>query len=208
MALKKFVKVSVNNLSDARYCAGMGVDLIGFNIDPNHGNHTSVDQFKEIAEWVAGVQYVGEFDKANITQITDALSNYDIQYIEFSNPELALEISSLGMPGIFRAHMPDNPSDDDFINTLQFCSNAVEYVLIDGDFDITSQNIQSFLKKYGSQFPILLGGNITPDNLDVLERLPVKGISLQGSDEIKPGYKDYDELADVLEKLEIDDLVS
>ena len=32
--LKTIVKVSeVNNLSDARYCAGMGVEYIGFSMD-------------------------------------------------------------------------------------------------------------------------------------------------------------------------------
>ena len=37
MGLKTLVKVSeVNNLSDARYCAGMGVEMIGFSLDENH----------------------------------------------------------------------------------------------------------------------------------------------------------------------------
>lgn len=37
MALKTFVKISgVNNLSDARYCAGMGVNQLGFNIEDKH----------------------------------------------------------------------------------------------------------------------------------------------------------------------------
>ena len=39
MGLRTSVIVNgVNNLSDARYCAGMGVDVIGFNLkldDPN-----------------------------------------------------------------------------------------------------------------------------------------------------------------------------
>ena len=37
MKSKKFVKIrGVNNLSDARYCSGMMVDVIGFNLNSNH----------------------------------------------------------------------------------------------------------------------------------------------------------------------------
>ena len=36
MSLQTFVKVGeITNLSDARYCAGMGVDLLGFNVVEN-----------------------------------------------------------------------------------------------------------------------------------------------------------------------------
>ena len=48
MALKTFVKISgVNNLSDARYCAGMGVNQLGFNIEDKHPNYTDPQSFKE-----------------------------------------------------------------------------------------------------------------------------------------------------------------
>ncbi|MFM1835376.1 MAG: hypothetical protein RJA04_63, partial [Bacteroidota bacterium] len=48
--LKTLVKVSaITNLSDARYCAGMGVDLLGFPL-----GKISIDQFTEIRNWLAG----------------------------------------------------------------------------------------------------------------------------------------------------------
>ena len=63
MALKTTVKVSkVNNLSDARYCAGMGVNQLGFNIEPDHENYTDPKSFKELADWVSGVEFVGEIE--------------------------------------------------------------------------------------------------------------------------------------------------
>jgi len=33
----------------------------------------------------------------------------------------------------------------------------------------------------------------------------IYGIALKGGEEITPGYKDFDELADILEKLELED---
>ena len=41
--LKTLIKVSnINNLSDARYCAGMGVEMLGFSMD-----ELSIEKFKE-----------------------------------------------------------------------------------------------------------------------------------------------------------------
>ena len=66
MALKTLVKISnVTNLSDARYCAGMGVDMLGFSMDADSPDYIEPKKFAEIRGWVAGVQIVGE------TQSTD-----------------------------------------------------------------------------------------------------------------------------------------
>ena len=48
MALKTSVIINeVINLSDARYCAGMGVDYIGFRIDENHDKYVDLENFNE-----------------------------------------------------------------------------------------------------------------------------------------------------------------
>ena len=53
--LKTKVKVSsIENLSDARYCAGMGVEWLGFPLA------MPVEKLEEIRNWLAGVQIVGE----------------------------------------------------------------------------------------------------------------------------------------------------
>ena len=56
--LRTKVKISaVTNLSDARYCAGMGVEWIGFSMDT-----VPAEKYGEIRGWLAGVQVVGETD--------------------------------------------------------------------------------------------------------------------------------------------------
>ena len=72
MALKVPVKVSgVSNLSDARYCAGMGVHWLGFSIKPDSPNYCSPEQFQEIASWVEGVSHVAEAHDMSIEAIED-----------------------------------------------------------------------------------------------------------------------------------------
>src|SRR5690606_35497353 len=62
MALKSFVKISeVNNLSDARYCAGMTVDLMGFDLCKESEYFISPETFMELTGWVSGPEFVGEF---------------------------------------------------------------------------------------------------------------------------------------------------
>ena len=66
MALKTFVKISaINNLSDARYCAGMGVDMLGFALEPTNPDSISPEKYTEIIGWLSGVKFVGEFEQSN-----------------------------------------------------------------------------------------------------------------------------------------------
>ena len=89
MALKSFVYVSeVDNLSDARFAAGMGVDLVGFKLDPNHENALNKAKFDEISEWIAGVKIVGEFGNTPPDQLTELLDAYKLDYLLIENEEL------------------------------------------------------------------------------------------------------------------------
>jgi phosphoribosylanthranilate isomerase len=61
MALRMRVKVGgITNLSEARYCAGMGCDYLGFRIG---GKGLSPKEFREITGWVPGPQLVVEVDQ-------------------------------------------------------------------------------------------------------------------------------------------------
>ena len=76
--LKTLVKVSaITNLSDARYCAGMGVDLLGFPL-----GKISIDQFTEIRNWLAGVQIVGEFSTNDAAEIKAKVAEYKPDVLE------------------------------------------------------------------------------------------------------------------------------
>ena len=56
-----------------------------------------------------------------------------------------------------------------------------------------------------NEYPVILGFGINEQNAhSIAKELGLAGISLAGSSEIRPGFKDYDELADILEVLEVD----
>ena len=76
MSLKYFVHVSsISNLSDARYCSGMMVDSLGYNLDENSNNILSIDSVKEISQWVNGVKFIAEFYNSSEEHINIILEN-------------------------------------------------------------------------------------------------------------------------------------
>ena len=188
MALATFVKISgVNNLSDARYCAGMEVDQLGFNVEPDHENYISPQDFKEIADWVSGVEFVGEIEKSS--QIDELVEEYGLDAIEIHSNEQIDAAIATGLKVIFKSgdlsliqEASDHPNIDYCI--LEGTANGSDnhHILVTEGF--TADNIKAFVEKHG-----------------------LKGIAMRGGNEIRPGFKDFDELADILEALDVDEFV-
>lgn len=201
MALKTFVKVSsINNLSDARYCAGMEVNLIGFNLEKDHPDYISPESYKELTEWLSGPAYVGEFENYSAMEIQEAAGKYPIDYIEITKAELLENLNHTMKPIILR-------------QTLQEAGRLtsgldIEYLLITGANRELSEEEIGLISRLAGNYNVLVGAGITDENVEaILKQTSAAGIALQGGNELRPGYKDYDELADILEALEIDDLV-
>ncbi|UII31304.1 phosphoribosylanthranilate isomerase [Fulvivirga ulvae] len=199
MALKTFVKVStVNNLSDARYCAGMEVDIIGFNLEKESSNYISPENYKELTEWLSGVLYAGEFDSYNSTEIIKTIEDYNIDYIQVADYGQIDDLKKLDIPLILKI---------DISASGQIPANLeIDYLLITSEEDeLTADQIKK-LSDVSNHYNILLGAGITEQNAEtVVKETNAYGIALQGGDELRPGYKDYDELADILEALEEED---
>lgn len=200
MSLKTLVKVSnITNLSDARYCAGMGVEMIGFVMDKFSADYTSPEKMKEIKSWVAGVLVVGETQSADYEEVKALVEAYEIDILQISEAGLLPQIADLGKPIILKLEFESAYLE----NYLERYAQFVEFFLVDGgDF---SDFARYTLKEYSFNYPIVLDFGITAENInELLEEMQIKGIALKGSNEIRPGYKDYDELSEILELLEED----
>ncbi|MFK7901000.1 MAG: hypothetical protein AB8B61_09610 [Cyclobacteriaceae bacterium] len=174
--LSKIVKVgAVTNLSDARYCAGMGVDLVGFPLDGPYA--ISIEDVKEITGWIEGVRLVAEYESTDINTIKSNQESFPFELIQVENEGLANDLIKEGYQIVLKT------------DRLPQDSTPFAYVIVDSRNENVPKNC-------------LLGGeSITKDSVQTLS---VDGIHLVGSQEIRPGYKDFDELADILEVLEVD----
>jgi phosphoribosylanthranilate isomerase len=82
----------------------------------------------------------------------------------------------------------------------------VQYFLIELGMADTSFIPFEEMLLLAEKYPVILGYGINTDNVDFLiEKTSITGIALQGGDEIRPGYKHFDELADILELIEVEE---
>jgi phosphoribosylanthranilate isomerase len=186
MSLTRFVKVgNISNLSDARYCAGMGVDMLGFRVIESQSNFMTSKQFQEIRGWVTGPKIVAEvYGIKDSKDVPPIIENYRPDLIELGLDELG-RIGDSPIPFILSVSSRE-------LDRLKTIKVKPEYILVrdfNNDLDLTLPS------------PAIIElTNVRLEDID--PKFSDWGIALNGSVEISPGLKSYEELADVLEKLE------
>jgi phosphoribosylanthranilate isomerase len=204
MALKCFVKVgNVTNLSDARYCAGMGVDLLGFPVDDALPGYVTPAAFGAIAGWVAGVQFVGEVEDADTVNLTQLLGAYALDWLQVSRAADWAGLRHYGVPLICRVDWDTIGTADRFFEVYGSVASHVSYFLLESEAGALDEAARTTIAEIAKQYPVLLGFGLEPGTVEAaLAQTAVRGIALKGSQEIRPGYKDFGVLADLLETLE------
>lgn len=202
MALSTLVKINgVNNLSDARFCAGMGASILGFCPEENHPDFVDPKKFSDITGWVAGVKIAGEFYHTGAARIREIMENYRFDYLQVEDPGLVKELSDTGKPLLFRIDLSDTKTRHHIDSVLHSLKEHVAFYIVEGHDTGEEWILRSH--RWSEKFPILFGAGVTKENvLSVLNRHHYKGLSLRGGTEIKPGYYDFGELADILELLD------
>tara|TARA_X000000368_G_scaffold154593_2_gene121858 strand:- start:1229 stop:1834 length:606 start_codon:yes stop_codon:yes gene_type:complete len=198
MSLKYFVHVSsINNLSDARYCSGMMVNSLGFDLDKESKTKLPLENINEICKWVNGVDFVGEFNNSQSNYINQVINELDFNYI-------SVNISNS-------------------IKSIDFDHQKIIIVLPQPN--LISPRTNNYLRDNFPESRTLIIDNLTKDSISKLELLtdnyeiiinPLEtinitksilnkfdlGLLLKGSQEIKPGYKDYDSISDYLDAID------
>lgn len=204
MSLKTFVKIgNINNLSDARYCAGMMVDILGFNLEEGTEGYVSSETFKEISEWIAGVKFAGEFKNALPTEIKLAAIGYNLDFIEVQNIDHLEELQQMDQELILKVVVSEHNDLDKLPSQLVYASEFVAFVIIHCQQSSLFDSLQIVLSKSGGTVRIIRSYGLSEANAPAIAKDPVfYGIELEGSPEERPGFKDYGEVMDILELLE------
>ena len=116
-----------------------------------------------------------------------------------------LKNSSYGL--IFKSTISKEADLDDLLDyAITLKENKVMLNLeADKALEITPE-IHEKLKNIAEKCDLLLGFGFDEKNIErLLDQTRIKGISMKAGHEIRPGIKDFDELADILETLEIED---
>lgn len=180
MPLKTVVKVgNISNLSDARYCSGMGVEMLGFRVLEGQPNYIAPKLFQEIRGWVTGPKIVAEvYGITSGDQLAAVIENYAPDYFELTDEEYGRFQSQLSLPCIVTK---SGRSDD-----------RIAYQLLTEDE----------LEGYRGSARLLIKPSSSDTVLGLIALPKVAGLALDGTPEQRPGFKDYADLAEILEKLE------
>lgn len=179
----------ITHLSDARYCAGMGVDMLGFTVGGSEG--LSFEKFKEINQWVTGPQIV--IEPADKNTLTNVLETFYADHFE--------------IPSAWLTSVPANTSllvkvslSEEFAPMLRPVQNQIHALVIES----YSAAQKEVLQHVGNTYKVMIDVDSSSVPLNELLELPLFGLVVSGSEELKPGLKNFDQLASVLEQLEID----
>ena len=187
MSLKTIVKVShLSNLSDARYCAGMGVDLLGIGVVPSTANHMAPELFQEIRGWLAGPRIVAELYGFSNREEVLAVDAYAPDLVELTLGEYQKFGALLKLPCIIRL---DGAAPADELRH----STSISYFIADESASCDD---------VPGPVPILVQVTSLKSVHEKLAQKCFSGVVLEGPAKTHPGITNYDQLGDLLEALE------
>ncbi|WP_303311517.1 hypothetical protein [Hymenobacter sp. BT730] len=194
----------INNLSDARYCAGMGADYLTFLLDPALPNHLAPEAVKELSGWVAGIGLVGEFSTLPVLEINTIARECGLSYILLTRIRSTEELAALELPVLQLMNwVPDMLPEDVDMRFQQMQAHVAGFVLP----TIPPQPLNGIqlahLTEQARTYPIWLAAGFANGKLrELLNTVHPAGIVLEGGNEIKPGLRDFSEMEAVFEELE------
>jgi len=200
MTPKKFIKIrGVNNLSDARYCSGMMVNVIGFNLDANQKDGVNIDSFKAITKWIQGPKIAGEFDNMELELIRKYLSLIDLDIIETCNPSFLAPLIDTGKEVYLKINLDSLVNEKVLFNKIKEGQTANKIVVYSPEKSKNEKLLINLLN-YTKNEQIINGFNLDLSQIDFWP-----SIEIMATPEDKPGYKDYGEVMDVLEHINGED---
>ncbi len=189
----------VTNLSDARYCAGMGVEMLAFPLSGPEA--LTPESVRELAGWTSGVRLVGELDAtarpaAELNALAEACG---LDYLLLTGEVSELTLADLTYPVIREvtlAKLEELPMFGEV--TYAILTGLTEADL--GDAHLSTRLIEA-------PVPVLLAvpnptGNAVRAALEWLPTLA--GLALNGGAETRPGVRDFGPLGEALEALEVE----
>ncbi len=163
----------LSSLSEARYCAGMLVDFIAFEFNPESETYLEDGKRDEIIQWLSGVKIIGTFKNGSLADVQNCIKTYALEGFLFENSQVNI-VNSLVLDYKF----------------LEIDSNTVLTSISDDVFLLSTDLLdrQNAILAY--------------DFLNPKSKPSALGYAFKGSKELRPGFNNYDSLMDAFEDIE------
>jgi phosphoribosylanthranilate isomerase len=183
-------------------------DFIGFIFYKKSVRYVLAENsLKTIKTLPKTIKKVGVFVNEEIVEIKKLITEFDLDYVQLhgsESPEFCKQLFNDGIK-IIKAFSVDNNFDFDVTNAYNNCTTMF---LFDTKGESHGGHGVSFdwnlLKKNNQDFPYLLAGGISLENIDELLKLEDKnllGIDVNSKFEVLPGLKDIEALENLFEKI-------
>lgn len=186
------------NLADARYCASLGADYLGFIQYAESPRYVEPDVAKEIIEWCEGPRSVGVFVNEHPDTVNKIASNTEFELIQLHGDEPPSYCKLIERPVIKAIRVKPSDTVEQLLQTLEEYRSSVSSFLLDTYVDgipggtgrTLPWNIAAQLAK---EYPIFLAGGLNPGNIvDAIETVRPVAVDLASGLEEAPGRKSFE----------------
>jgi len=185
----KILAADIENLTDARYFAAWGVEWLCFYISKKDLGAQGIEKYREIKEWLEGPGFGARFERG-ITpeEMLEFAGSVGLDAI-ITDINRAEAISSF--PVQLRIILETE-------NRAELEDSPYEMVI----YRISQSNWMDTTRDLPEDYEIFLDMDLNLADLDQFMEKPVSsGLVLRGGEEEKIGFKDFDVLDELLEKI-------
>ena len=189
---------SITNLSDARYFASYGINMIGFCFDPQSANFMNPFRVKEITGWIEGPKIVGEFKNLSVEAINETIISQNLHYAQINLADISPEHATINsVPLIVEIAVVVETNFNEVAIQLEKIFRNGDLVLLNltALSSLNENTLNDFVKNICRRYPTLLDYNFSSENISsMVQQFNPAGICLHGSHEEKIGTKSFEAL--------------
>jgi phosphoribosylanthranilate isomerase len=195
----------ITQLADARYCAGAGVDYLGFIQYPDSPRYVEPKAAKEIIDWIEGVEAVGVFVNEDAETINARCREAGFTVAQLHGHEPPEVVEAVEVPVIKSFRVQHDASSEQLRALMLPYKDVAEFVLLDTHkTSLWGGTGESFnwrlARELAGEFPLFLAGGISAENVqEAIDTMRPYAVDLSSSVESAPGVKDFDKLYDFFE---------
>ncbi len=197
------VKVSgITRLEDARLCAGMGADHLGFDQDPASPRYVAPAVAREIVGWVEGPAPVGVFVNETAEEINRVCAEAGFRLAQLDGHEPPETVAAVGVPVIKTFRVQHDASSEQIRGLTLDYAEAADFVLLDTHrtslWGGAGESLNWRLaRELAGELRLILAGAFTAENVaEAVATMRPYAVDLSTSVEAEPGVLDFDRVAD------------
>ncbi len=205
MSHTKIKICGITSLADARYCAGAGVDYLGFIQYPDSPRYIPPSEAKAIIEWLYGPETVGVFVNETAETINRVVEETGFDVAQVHGQMMPDEVANISCKTILALAVSEETTPASLEAQLATYEDAVDYFLLDtakaGLYGGTGATFNwDIARNLTAAYPIFIAGGLGAHNIaEVIQTLSPFAIDLSSSVESSPGVKDFDKLGELFD---------